>query len=139
MRTRTLIHAGDHVADPHSSCTACRDLYGTIRNDFTPARSAKSYCIDATGTAYPQEGSPTGLLCSWELLEAAAATGTPELVVTGEYVQPDTGVRFPEAGVNPAWMREQGFVWSKVRHWHEPSEKCGAETADHYQPIALPA
>jgi hypothetical protein len=97
--------------------------------------SARRYCIDTDGNAIVQAGTPSGMLCSWELLESAASSGTPELVVIGEYVRHDDGVRFPQQAVNPAWMRSQGYVTSRGYGWHLPSEACDKERHVHRMPL----
>lgn len=112
----------------------------TIHNVFSPPRSVRSYCLDERGSAIPQEGSPTGLLCSWDLLDALSAKGDGpcQLVVMGEWVV--DGIRYPEAAVDPAWMHHQGYLLgANGVGWHAPSERCEKDRHVHHQPVAVPA
>lgn len=109
------------------------------RNYFDPPRPLRDYGFDVNHRPIVQAGSLSGYLLPWDALdaEAAAVSGRNpcQFVIIGETVRVD-GVRFPELGVNAAWMRDQGYVRTKRTDWHHESIECEKQKHEHIaQPV----
>ena len=105
-----------------------------LRNTFDPPRTLRGYGFDANHRPVVQAESPSGYVLPWEGIDAEAdavsSRGPCQFVVIGEYVR-DDGARFPELAVNPAWMRDQGYVRTRATDWHQESAVCEKERHEH--------